>query len=675
MAKKQINISSFKNGLDARRDALVLGGNVLLTAQDGHITQGGDFEKRKGFFEFANTAILDTNGDTGCFGLQDTINGLYRFGSAIVYGGSVTLSQPTLASAMPTGVSYQQLKHPAIYDGTTYDRTKHRMTAVVTNAYTGVAQAIATFADGKKYLYYNGNLVEEITAGNIMAHLSTNALIAKNLARVVNATADKFTAAYSGSNTYVDITSDIGYDFESQITKSSTSGTMVSVTTAEATSAIAAVEPKAKFRIIAGEDNAKAFSTLTNDGTAPANGSSVTVGGITYTWKTVISANHDVLIGNTANGDAAMTNLASAISFTGVAGTDYVGTAANPQVYTDAYNTGANTLKVWARTPGTGGNSIATTTAGTSHASWTGATLASGADTNKITSIRAGGSEILGTAVNWITNSNTTATLVATQINAYASGYTAEASGDTVIITAPEGGTTLNATALTVTVSGQLCVGDFFAAFIVGGAGFTIANFNIDAVDVKGAMGGGTSTGSYADLATFCDALAVSITNVGTYSAVAVGNVVYVGKLVTTSNDIPLNAYVTITPAAANNGSGVTLGNVPADGTFLAAVTPSANVAKTGEPVSGVGGFVISTDNVTVVPYFGVAPYSYNWVKQEGDPLVNPWFATSATTFFYFNAGVSFVKGLHAAKFICEITDSKGVKANTPLVNVVITYI
>lgn len=71
---------------------------------------------------------------------------------------------------------------------------------------------------------------------------------------------------------------------------------------------------------------------LTSDATAPANNDTVTVGGVTYTFKTSLTgAANEVLINTTAA--AALTNLKRAITLTGTIGTDYgTGTVVNPLV-------------------------------------------------------------------------------------------------------------------------------------------------------------------------------------------------------------------------------------------------------------------------------------------------------------------------------------------------------
>lgn len=120
-----------------------------------------------------------------------------------------------------------------------------------------------------------------------------------------------------------------------------------------------------------------ATGTLTNE-VAFVEGDTVTIGGVTYTFMDALSTEPDVpyevLIG--ANVAASHTNLAKAINDSGTEGTHYgVGTLIHPTVSASA---GATSTVVTAKTPGTGGNAIATTEEG-DDSSWGGEFLASGA--------------------------------------------------------------------------------------------------------------------------------------------------------------------------------------------------------------------------------------------------------------------------------------------------------
>lgn len=122
-----------------------------------------------------------------------------------------------------------------------------------------------------------------------------------------------------------------------------------------------------------------ATGTLTSDTTTPSDGDMVTIGGMTYVFRTTLntaSTAGEVLInGSAAN---ALTNLSRAIGLTGTPGTDYASvTKINNDV--NLTSVGSTTLVVTAKAVGVYGNSIATTETST-HLSWGGSFLASGAD-------------------------------------------------------------------------------------------------------------------------------------------------------------------------------------------------------------------------------------------------------------------------------------------------------
>lgn len=113
-----------------------------------------------------------------------------------------------------------------------------------------------------------------------------------------------------------------------------------------------------------------AVGDIVSDGTAPADGSTVTVGSITYRFKTVIAQINDVFINTTAAN--ALINLGRAINGTGTPGTDYfTGTVAHPNVVANTPT--ATILTVSANLPGSWANvvtpvtGIALAQAGTSH--------------------------------------------------------------------------------------------------------------------------------------------------------------------------------------------------------------------------------------------------------------------------------------------------------------------
>ncbi|MCW4115670.1 hypothetical protein NPA31_011915 [Aurantimonas sp. MSK8Z-1] len=123
-------IREFTGGLDARRLPEATPGGTLISAENGHITRGGGFEKRAAF-PLAYTL------PAGTVGLAFDLNGIVVFGSAP-------------APAMPAGVRYQRLQHP---DGLALVRL------VSFDLNFGKIYAVGEFQDGSRAHFYDGNFV------------------------------------------------------------------------------------------------------------------------------------------------------------------------------------------------------------------------------------------------------------------------------------------------------------------------------------------------------------------------------------------------------------------------------------------------------------------------------------------------------------------------------------
>lgn len=152
-----INVSNFSGGMDRTRPIYALDNGRLWVGENGHITRGGDFEKRKSFVESAALGA-----DT--FGLaSDGSSNLYVFGSVAapvmypvvfgsVVGGAVTLS-------------YVQLISPGAL----------AMTKVVSvDWFAGKHYVVAEFAGVATYHFYDGAIVADWHTG--ASRPATNAL-------------------------------------------------------------------------------------------------------------------------------------------------------------------------------------------------------------------------------------------------------------------------------------------------------------------------------------------------------------------------------------------------------------------------------------------------------------------------------------------------------------------
>jgi len=132
-------VKEFTGGLDKRRLPETTPGGVLLEAVNGHISRGGEFEKRAAF---VNVAALPA----GTVGLGYNTTSMWVWGSG---------AQP---AGLPSNVKYQQLVHPV--------SPALRLTAINSfDLYRDKLFVSATFEDGTTYYYYNGVIVADWVFG------------------------------------------------------------------------------------------------------------------------------------------------------------------------------------------------------------------------------------------------------------------------------------------------------------------------------------------------------------------------------------------------------------------------------------------------------------------------------------------------------------------------------
>ena len=137
-------LQDFTGGLDARRLAETTPGGVLIQAVNGHITRGGEFEKRAAFVNFATVPSASR-------GLAYDRLGLVVFGSG---------STPS----MPSGIRYQRLQHP---NGST------ALSRVLSwDRFDGKIYAVGEFVDGSRYHFYDGLQVEDWFDGRARARFT-----------------------------------------------------------------------------------------------------------------------------------------------------------------------------------------------------------------------------------------------------------------------------------------------------------------------------------------------------------------------------------------------------------------------------------------------------------------------------------------------------------------------
>ncbi len=118
-------------------------GGVLVKAVNGHITRGGEFEKRAAF-------TPEYELPEGTVGLATAGSELYVFGTA-----------SSAPAGLPAGLSYQQLEHP---DGTP------SLTEVLSyTVYAGKLYVVAKYDNGDVLHFYDGALVDDWYDGRARA--------------------------------------------------------------------------------------------------------------------------------------------------------------------------------------------------------------------------------------------------------------------------------------------------------------------------------------------------------------------------------------------------------------------------------------------------------------------------------------------------------------------------
>jgi hypothetical protein len=155
-------IEDFKGGVDTRRSRFTSVAGTLRKAVNGHITRGGDIERRKEF-----TAKGSIPPET--FGLGADIDGIVVFGST---------APGELTGSLPAGVRYQQLAAPGNPEMVSLDAYE---------MFGGYSYVAATFADGNQWHFFNGDVVYDWNAGVVMPYMGSMNGVAAAIAELINA--------------------------------------------------------------------------------------------------------------------------------------------------------------------------------------------------------------------------------------------------------------------------------------------------------------------------------------------------------------------------------------------------------------------------------------------------------------------------------------------------------
>lgn len=506
-------IKDLRIGLDARKGELALRPGTLVTALNGFITQGGEFQNRKAFVPPGSSFPTDT------FGLESTSAGLVCFGSA----------------ATPTGfpdfnlggqnLNYVRCQHPAILAGESPSSNYNATAALISVNYGGFAWCVVTFGDGYSFCYYNGTLINDFVDGLVLPFFNTsadatNAKMKAAIVRWINHSTG-YTAVSTGTTT-LNVTGPLNTLYDIIITKVSSAGTITQTQGALPVKSVDGVDAHGGFNVVAGSTTSYPISSISGAaGTVTVN----------------TTGNHGL-----ASGDKVVIR---GVSVSGYNVDDVTVTVVDPDTFTYSNAT------------------TAVASGGTVYV-------------NYIAKVEVNGVTITSAAVPYTVDNVSTAIAVASNIAAYASSpeYDASATNGRVDIERSAVGTAANGFVVKVTARGTVIIGDL--RFTFQGTAFTVSTMPVNGTNILTttfAYPGGSATLSL--LVTALQDDINNNTLAGTahgYLACAVGNQLYFAKAVTASDDAQQTAYFTLT--SVTNGSVIADNPVSAIG-FLANVSPS----------------------------------------------------------------------------------------------------
>lgn len=447
-------VKEFTAGLDNRRMFEAASGGVLVKANNGHITRGGEFEQRAAFVpEFTLPA--------GTIGMTSTTAGIVVFGHA---------AEP---SGMPVGVTYQRLQHS---DGTTA-----LVRVLSTDLYAGKIYAVGEFADGAVFHFYDGARVTDWFDGRARATFevtdgfSDSAIAASGSFDVTAGSATTPAVAATGGFTVTGGTLGAGNEIATlTVDGVDILGATVTHTGDNSTTATAIA------------DQINTYTSSPNY-TAAAVGAEVTitasVAGAAANGRVVVATpSGDMTVGSVTNMSGGADAIVNQITAVTVAGVDVLGAAVthtgdnsttataianqiNSHSSTPDYTATAlgATVTIEAATAGAAANGrvVAVSVSGDATVGSI-ANMAGGSDsaTSAVDDIKVNGVSILTGPIEWDTSNEATATAIAAAINSLTSSpdYTASAVGDAVSIAAVDPGPDPNGYAVAFTLSNGLTV-------------------------------------------------------------------------------------------------------------------------------------------------------------------------------------------------------------------------
>lgn len=428
-------ISDFKYGMDRRRPQSSGVPGTLWTLKNALITRGGDIERAK---KFVSTFVLPA-GTFGAFSIR---------GQVFVFGSG---AEP---AGMPVGVRYQRLQAPG----------DPAMTAVLdAKAFDGKVYAVAAYADGNIYHFYDGARVTEWDA--LADNAADFTTVSSRLADLIDAGNNYDARAFGPVVEVVAVTPGVPFTI-------SATATDVSPPTSP-TAVVSTVQPN-----IPEVQEVRAIGSVTITGGLHSPGlnrvTSVTVGateliGQPIDWIEDNEATANTLAVEINNNTSTHGYSASAAGATiTLRAAPNTGASQNGLVV-DTITTGSVTASTTNMAGGVnyvapvaqvstvtiGGTGAVPETKATGTLTITGGTSSPGV--NKINTIVINGADLIDVSIDWTGSNSTTAAKVADAINSGTHGFTAVAASNVVTITAPENsGATINGEAVTVTTGGDV---------------------------------------------------------------------------------------------------------------------------------------------------------------------------------------------------------------------------
>jgi hypothetical protein len=164
-------VENFAGGVDRTRPIYASNQGTLWAGINGHMTRGGDFEKRKAFTQYATIPNELTQSDW--LTLADPIGNptqsqvfIQRYIGAVADGNGIIAYLNTNLTNMtpPTGVRYQLIRHPtAVFDPTITTPKARRIVSY--DLFDGKIYASIEFDDGTVIPYYDGVVVYDAVDG------------------------------------------------------------------------------------------------------------------------------------------------------------------------------------------------------------------------------------------------------------------------------------------------------------------------------------------------------------------------------------------------------------------------------------------------------------------------------------------------------------------------------